>query len=312
MTYRTIAATLAIAILSSAAPAAGQAGPPPARGMVADDGGEWRSPTVEEALHALTLEHRGEWRPLRRQSFHSPMTAILRQALGRDPAIDIDALADALADMILADRSPDGRVGRNAAAALTAASSPAHPDYGGTPHARSLDALIRVYETRAAQVLAASGGEDLFLEALGSQGELLLSQSLSDVFRADPEGRGRDYVLGIQQRSNPPPEYCGQDRMQLSRKDRAVCRQDRDSTWCVAGGIVHNIMVHDAREERRQEAGNPLVGNGFSPAAPARTRRSCREVVPALLWGQLTPRAGYILGLWRSWTRWRVLGTVTI
>ena len=269
MTYRTIAPTLAIAILYSAAPAAGQAlGPPPARGMVADDGGEWRSPTVEEALHALSLEHLGDWRPLHRQSLHSPMTAILRQALGRDPATDLDALADALADMILADRSPEGRVRRNAAAALTAASLPAHPDHGGTPHAGSLDALIRVYETRAAQVLAAGGGEDLFREALGSQGELLLSQSLSDVFRADPEGRGRDYVLGIQHRSNPPPEYCGQDRMLLSREDRAVCRQDRDSTWCVAGGIVYNIMVHDAREEDARRRGIPLLETAFRPPLP--------------------------------------------
>ncbi len=269
MTYRTIAATLAIAILSSAAPAAGQAlGPPPARGMVADDGGEWRSPTVEEALHALTLEHRGEWRPLRRQAVHSPMAAILRQALGRDPAMDLDALADALADMILADRSPEGHVRRNAAAALRAASSPTTPDYGGTPHARSLDALIRVYETRAAQVLAASGGEDPFLEAQGNHGELL-SLSLFDIIGADPEVRGRDYVLGIQQRSNPPPEYCGQDRKQLTREDRAMCRWD--STWCIAGGALYSKIVHDAREEdarRRGFTGVWQVNDGGIPPLP--------------------------------------------
>ena len=263
MTCRMSATTLALAILYSVVPAAGQAGPPPARGMVAD-GGEWRNPTVEEALRALTLE-RGEWRPLRRQDVHSPMAAILRQALGRDPATDLDGLADALADMILADRSPEGRVRRNAAAALRAASSTTSPDYGGTPHAKSLDALVRVYETRAAQVLAASGGEDPFLEARGSQ-RALLGQSLSDIFWADREGRGRDYVLGVQRRSNPPPEYCGQDRSALPQKSLAMCR--RDSTWCVAAGTVYARIVHDAREEDARRRGVPLWEGAFPRGAP--------------------------------------------
>ena len=222
---------------------------------------------MEEALHALTLE-RGEWRPLRRQSVHSPMAAILRQSLGLHPATDLDGLADALANMMLADRSPEGRVRRNAAAALRAASSPTSPDYGGTPHARSLDALVRVYETREAQVLAAGGGEDLFLKARGSQGELL-SQSLFDIIWADPEGRGRDYVLGIQQRSNPPPEYCGQERWKLSQEDRAKCRWD--STWCIAGSALYSEIVHDAREEdarRRGFTGVWQVNDGGIPPLP--------------------------------------------
>lgn len=268
MKYGMSAATLVLVLLYSAAPAAGQTGPPPVRGMVVD-GGEWRNPTVEEALHALTLEGRGEWRPLRSHSVHSPMTAILRQALGQDPAIDLDGLADALADMILADRSPEGRVRRNAAAALRWGSSTTTTDYGGTPHAKSLDAMVRVYETRVAQVLAASGEEDLFLRSLWSQGEVL-SITLSDIFQADPEGRGRDYVLGIQQRSNPPPEYCGEDgRSRLPQERLAMCRWD--STWCVAGHALYSEVVDDAREEdarRRGFSGVWIVNDGEVPPLP--------------------------------------------
>lgn len=268
MTYGMSAATLVLVLLYSAAPAAGQTGPPPARGMVVD-GGEWRNPTVEEALHALTLVGRGEWGPLRSHSVHSPMTAILRQALGQDPAIDLDGLADALADMILADRSPEGRVRRNAAAALRWASSTTTTDYGGTPHGKSLDAMVRVYETRVAQVLAASGEDDLFLRSLWSQGEVL-GITLFDIFQADPEGRGRDYVLGIQQRSNPPPEYCGQDgRSRLPRESLAMCRWD--STWCVAGNALYSKVVRDAREEdaRRQGFTGVLeVNDGEVPPLP--------------------------------------------
>ena len=283
MKYGMSATTLALAILYSAVPAAGQAGPRPADGMVLDDG-EWRYPTVEEALHVLTLG-RGEWRPLRTQEVHRPITAILRQLWGHDPAADLDGLADALADMILADRSPEGRVRRNAARALRAAASPGS-DYGGTPHPKSFDALVRVYVTRTAQVLAASGGEDPFREARGSQG-VLLSMSLSDVYWADREGRGRDYVLELHERSNPPPDYCGlrrgggvigvirdgERRLEFPQGDQtnlALCREGKDSTWCVAGGTVYARIVHDAREEDARRRGIPLweVNDGGTPPLP--------------------------------------------
>ena len=282
MNYGMSATTLALAILYSAVPAAGQAGPRPADGMVLD-GGEWRYPTVEEALHVLTLG-RGEWRPLRTQDVHRPITAILRQQLGHDPAADLNGLADALADMILADRSPEGRVRRNAARALRAAASPGS-DYGGTPHPKSFDALVRVYETRAAQVLAASGGEDPFLEARGSQREVL-SLSLSDIYWADREGLGRDYVLELHERSSPPPDYCGLRRgggvigvtsegeplefLQGDETNLALCREGEYSTWCIAGAPLYREVVRDAREEDARRHGVTLweVSDGGTPKLP--------------------------------------------
>ena len=273
--------TTALAILCSAAPAAGQ-GVRPADGMVLDSG-EWRNPTVEEALHALTLE-RHAWPLLRDQQVHRPIVAILRRGLQSGPAADLDGLADALADMMLADRSPEGRIRRNAAAALKAAASPG-PDYAGTPHRKSFDALVRVYETRATQVLTAGGGDDPFLVARGSQREFL-SLGLSDILWADREGLGRDYVLGVHLRSDPPPEHCGRSRRELPPGDEySLPRCRRDSTWCVAGHFLYWKIVQDAREEDARRRGFTLweVTNGQIPPLPpgieeaaARWFRLCR------------------------------------
>lgn len=123
------------------------------------------------------------------------MTAILRQALGQDPAIDLDGLADALADMILADRSPEGRVRRNAAAALRWASSTTTTDYGGTPHAKSLDALVRVYETRVAQVLATTWCV---------AGHALYSEIVDDAREEDARRRGFSGVWIVNDGEVPP------------------------------------------------------------------------------------------------------------
>ena len=139
MTSRGSAATLALALLCSFAQASGQVVPPPPTPGMLLEGGEWRIPTDQEALHALTFE-RDEWEPLGRQNVDRPIAGILRQAFGPRPEAELDALADALADMILADESMLGRMRHKASMALGRAARPSDEGWG-TPHRGSFRAL---------------------------------------------------------------------------------------------------------------------------------------------------------------------------
>ena len=125
MTSRIVTATL-LAAFFNALPASGQdeSRPPPSRttyGMLLD-GGERREPTVEEALYALTTERYG-WPLLGQADVHAPVVAILRQIRGPRPEAELNSIANAVADMILADDTGDGRVRSSASRALRRATS---------------------------------------------------------------------------------------------------------------------------------------------------------------------------------------------
>ena len=122
-----------------------------ANGMVADESGGQRFPTPADAMQVL----REEWTGRSAQ-------AVLRQEFESRPQAELDALANELADILLAGNpglgSDADRLQSAAGSALLASAKRGKWWVGplerweapppGTPHAGSFDALVRVYETR--------------------------------------------------------------------------------------------------------------------------------------------------------------------
>ena len=181
-----------------------------APGLVLDEGGGWRVPTADEALRAL----RGEPTPPRGPApENSLVVALLRGEHGPRPQAEREALVEALVDMAMVDAESSSREHRlrsRAYSALARAQRDAS-HLGGTPYPEAFDALVRLYETRAARLLAGSG-EDPFREAYRAGPHVAaagLVIALGRVYRADPDGRGRDYVRALFEASEPfPPPVC--------------------------------------------------------------------------------------------------------
>lgn len=165
-----------------------------------------------------------------------PIVAILRQQAGSRPEAELDALAETVADFIIADTTRRGLVRENAGMALFGALSSNGP---GIRHRGSWDALVRAYETVAAQGV---------LEPL--EWGLV---TLSDIYLAD-ETRGLIYVQRVFDTSVPPPD-CRRGGGIVSLNDpdpRPFCADDRDltSAFCQAGRILHQDEVY--RKAKRQ------------------------------------------------------------
>ncbi len=255
---------------------------PPAGGAWAAGkvrGGDgWRNPTTDEALRLLGMERGvGEaWTLLYDQNVHRPAVAILRQELEARPEAELDEFAVRIADMSLADTTRWGRVRWNASRALRGATRTDY-GYGGTPHRRSFDELVRVYETTASLVLEETGGTDPFLEAARSNRHydyVVDNLDLLAVYLGDPEGRGRDYVLGVQRGSARPPP-CIRPARRDDEPWPEFCERNlpRNTTWCRAGQVLHGDTV-DAAIERRygrvwtnNTRSGPLAVDGLPEAA---------------------------------------------
>ena len=175
----------------------------PGPGMVLDEDGGWRVPTPADALGAL----RGDpdvALPTWVQRFE-PALAVLRQEYESRTVAELDGLANALADLILAsdpdDMTEESYVQWDAFRVLTSAAAGGR----GPPHPGSFDALVRVYETIAAEALA-SGGTDPVAELAGRRpgGSRRLFSALTHIFQADRAGRGADYLLAVVEASEPP------------------------------------------------------------------------------------------------------------
>ena len=177
-----------------------------APGLVLDEGGGWRVPTAVEALRAL----RGDWSLLGDPDpDNSPAVALLREEHGPRTQAEQEALVDALVDILLIDAefSSDEYLVRSKAYATLSTAQRNASYLRGTPYPEAFDALVRVYETRAARVLA-GGGDDPFREAYRTGPSLAASGllgALIRVYSADPEGRGRDYVRALFEASEPLP-----------------------------------------------------------------------------------------------------------
>ena len=206
---------------------------PPSSGLVMDEGGGWRAPTPAEALLAL----RGESNLLGAQPPDAPALSVLRQVHGARSPGELAALTDALVDILLADTefaTEEQRIQFEASSALRGASREREGGKG-TPYPAAFDALVRVYETRAARALA-DGGDDPFLEIhrrgtrAAAEG---LGMALLRIYRADPEGRGRDYLLDLFAASEPPPP-CHLEGLVEDPETAMLPPCPNHSVWCEA------------------------------------------------------------------------------
>ncbi|MDE0258348.1 MAG: hypothetical protein OXR82_08145 [Gammaproteobacteria bacterium] len=207
-------------------PQEAQVGP----GMVLDEDGGRRLPKPADALRAFwdpsILPHPENW-----AARTQPAIAVLRQEYERYPATELDALAAALADSILASEVPEDmteeyRLQDDIFWTLRLAAI-GDGDRDGAPHTGSFDALVRIYETIVARALA-DGGTDPVEElerSRGPSGDWQLTSALQAIFSADRTGRGADYVLAVVA-ANEPPNIEDVWPMRLG------------SLWCEAADIV--------------------------------------------------------------------------
>ena len=213
-------------------------------GLVLDEDGRRRPPTPADALRLLAetaIEPPGQ-----QYGYASfPAVAVLTQRYERHPRAELDALADAMVKMILADESVEGRVRKKLVRHLRSASQADAfpPGAGATPYEGAFDRLRRVYETLADRALA-GGGPDPFHalydtrdaepdDAQFSRRDAL-RRALFYVYHADPAGRGRDYVLAIIARGQPEGVTW-----------------ETYSAWCAASKLLHendpeSLPDHDA------------------------------------------------------------------
>ncbi|MDE2720882.1 hypothetical protein [Candidatus Palauibacter polyketidifaciens] len=206
------------------------------RWLVRGEAGEWREPTIADALLAL----RGESDLVSPGAEAMPAISILRQVHTPRSPIQLEAFANRLGDILLLDAeylSPEYDTQVKAYSALVSAMG-----YGrGRSYPAAFDVLVRVYETRADRVLA-GGGTDPIHEAhrRGSRSEIRgLVSALGDIYHADPEGRGRDYMRRLAESSTPPPpcrEVGGEVSPSGSEVDLSMPPCPNHSLWCHAVG----------------------------------------------------------------------------
>ena len=205
--------------------------------MVYSETGGWRAPTPHDAP-ALLLPQGA-----------APAIAVLRQTLGSWPERELDLLTDDLVDIII-EGGRSSRLRVEAKLALIMAAAP-EAEVRGIPYDGAFDALVRVYETLAAQALI-EGGSDPFAEAdrRASYGDWKLRGALRSIYLADVSGRGADYLLAVFHGSEKPPPPC----------EGARCVQG--SAWCAAGYILVSAGIR-GRDPLRMleppEGGEQLV-----------------------------------------------------
>ena len=175
-------------------------------GLVLDEDGNERWPTPDDALRALrdpSILPPGVTRL-------GPAGSVLGQEYERRRPTELDALANALADVILTSEGFDMTDDRDEydlqRGILSTLGSAASGGERGTPHPGSFDALIRVYETLVAEALA-DGGTDPVEELERRKGPgygWRLKSALRWIFLADMVGRGANYVLAVVAATEPP------------------------------------------------------------------------------------------------------------
>ena len=218
-------------------------------GKGVNDGSGWRAPTIEDALTLLFME----------QGERSPIVAILRQEDGPRPVAELDALAERLADSIIADTAREGRI-RNRATSVLGSAALHDDEMPGTAHRASFGALVRAYET---------------IEAQGVLGPFNGGPTLSSLYRLD-EDWGRVYVQNVFDTSEPPPD-CKRGGYWVDPDDpRPFCTESLDltSAWCRAGRVLYRDEVYEKinRQYRKVSDGGPhaegpLLVKGLSEPA---------------------------------------------
>ena len=249
----------------------------PNLGMVLDAEGDWRLPTIAEATALLRTSHA----PDLTNRLIAPAVALLRQTLRPMSPVELEQLANAMGEVMLEDEE-----GRASSQVYYAFARALRDEGAGVPYPGAFDVLVRVYETRAERALA-DGGEhaldELELKLFTVRGEAggkiaeqasLLRSALSDIFHAEPLGRGGDYVAEVFRSSSPPRDDCpsviGVSSLEEAEalEEKWPCEKN-GYTWCWAGYLLH-------------ESGtvNRGFGSLLSEAEAAEHRRHCNHTRP--------------------------------
>lgn len=153
-------------------------------GLVLSAAGKWVAPTPESALRALRFS------ASRRFNQRSPVVSVLTRRFDDWPRAELDALADELVRIVIAEVPPDGRQlpewggdARQARRALYGSGRQRyeHP-FGelGVPYEGAFDALLRIWE--------ASYGNAPVGRRWDPMG------ALRNLYLLEPEGRGRELL----------------------------------------------------------------------------------------------------------------------
>ena len=174
-----------------------------------------------------------------------PAVAVLRQEYESRPAAELDALANAVADLILASDPEHGTEEHSLQSdAFTLLDAAASGGGRGAPHPGSFDALVRVYETVVAEALA-GGGTDPVAELMRRRpggGASRLWWALASIFTADRAGRGGDHLLAVIAANEPPDPH------------RDNWYEFPHSLWCTAANIVRSgVGAPPGENPRRAE-----------------------------------------------------------
>ena len=146
--------------------------------------------------------------------------------------------------------SPENRAQISAGTALIAAldERPA-----GTSYPPAFDVLTGVFETRVDRILGGGAGDPAYVPAQQSRRtRIQLAVGLSRIYRADPRGRGHEYVTEVARSATAPTVECRPMALYIlppgtpdPDADKPWC--PADSLWCDAWGI---LMTHDPRTGR--------------------------------------------------------------
>lgn len=204
-------------------------------GLVLSAAGKWVAPTPESALRALRLS------ASRRFNRRSPVVSVLTRRFDDWPRAELDALADELVRIVIAEVPPDGRRlpewggdARQARRALymSGLSQYEHP-FGelGVPYEGAFDALLRIWE--------ASYGDAPVGRRWDPMGVL------SNLYGLEPEGRGRE-LLHAEVAAAEVPKSVGTEQY---------------TPWCVVVRPMyyrHNPPKHVLRQGKRAVVGYRL------------------------------------------------------
>jgi hypothetical protein len=225
-------------------------GAAPEVGLVWTDSDGWRTPTMAEALDII----RGRRSEMIGTGHPTDVgVAFIRQLHGTRSQSELTAFANELGEIAAADTefmSPENLAQGSAVVALIAALDE-RPT--GTSYPPAFDVLTRVFETRVDRILGGGDGDPAYVAAQRSRRtRIQLSVALGDIFRADPGGRGRDYVAEVARSATAPAVECRPVATYILPPGTSDPDADKpwcpaDSLWCDAWGI---LMTRDRRTGR--------------------------------------------------------------
>ena len=146
----------------------------------------------------------------------------------------------------------------------------------GTSYPPAFDVLTRVFETRVDRILGGGNGDPAYVAAQQSRRiRIQLSVALADVYRADPRGRGGEYVAEVARSATAPAVECRPVALYIRPPGTPDPDADKpwcpaDSLWCDAWGI---LMTRDRATGRPTGRLRRVAVDGAPD--PERYRRLC-------------------------------------